>query len=148
MTHKEHFRIYVAAYLLLIKDGKVLLLRRINTGYQDGKYSLVAGHLDGEETAKQSIIREAKEEAGITLSSENLKVVHVMHRLTADREYIDIYLEAEKWDGEIKNMEPEKCGDLSWFPVKNLPQNIVPEVKFVVENLKSELMYSEFGWQN
>jgi hypothetical protein len=32
---------FVAAYLLLLKDGKVLLLRRHNTGYEDGNYGTV-----------------------------------------------------------------------------------------------------------
>lgn len=146
MASKEHFKIYIAAYLVLLKNSQVLLLRRFNTGYQDGNYSLIAGHLDGRETAKECIAREAKEEAGIIVKPENLKVVHVMHRLSSDREYIDIYLQSEKWDGEEKNMEPEKHDDLNWFALNNLPSNIVPEVKFALENLGNEINYTDFGW--
>jgi hypothetical protein len=40
----ERFKLRAAAYLLLIKDGKVLLLRRSNTGWRDGEYTLPAGH--------------------------------------------------------------------------------------------------------
>ena len=147
MSKKEHFQIYIAVYLILMKDEKVLLLRRCNTSYQDGNYSLIAGHLDGEETAKQGIIREAKEEANITLHPENLQVAHVMHRLSADREYIHIYLTAKRWDGEIKNLEPEKCDDLQWFSFSALPSNIVPEVKTALENVRDGKFYGEFGWQ-
>ena len=109
MSEQARFRFYGAAYLVLNKDGKVLLLRRYNTGYQDGNYSLVAGHLDGSETVKQCIIREAREEAGIIMRSEDLKVVHVMHkRSSEEREYFDIYLRAERWEGDVENTEPDK----------------------------------------
>lgn len=70
----------VAVHLFLIKDGKILLLRRSNTGYEDGKYSVVAGHIDGDEDAKTAMIREAREEAGIEITRSNIKFAGVMHR--------------------------------------------------------------------
>lgn len=42
---KERFKVVPAVYLVLRRGEGVLLLRRANTGYQDGKYSLIAGHL-------------------------------------------------------------------------------------------------------
>ena len=48
---KERFKLIVDVHLLLIKDGKIVLLKRANTGYEDGKYGLIAGHADGNETA-------------------------------------------------------------------------------------------------
>ncbi len=146
MSKKEKFKPYAATYLVLIKDGQVLLLRRFNTGYQDGNYSLIAGHLDGGETAKQCIIREAGEEAGVKVSPEDLEVAHVMHRLSPDREYFDIYLRTEKWTGEITNMEPEKCDELKWFNMDGLPDNMLPEVKLALENINKNVHYGEFGW--
>ena len=38
----EPFKLISTVYLLLRRDDELLLLRRANTGYQDGKYSLVA----------------------------------------------------------------------------------------------------------
>lgn len=146
MSKKERFKIYIAAYLLLAKDGQVLLLRRANTGYQDGNYSLIAGHLDGAETAKQCIIREAKEEADIKLRPADLEVVHVMHRFRPEREYIDIYLKTNAWEGEVANKEPEKCDELKWFSLDELPENIIPEVKLALENTKKKIFYGEIGW--
>jgi 8-oxo-dGTP diphosphatase len=146
MSKKERFSVYIAAYLILVKDGQVLLLRRANTGYQDGNYSLVAGHLDGAETAKQCIIREAKEEANLKLRPADLEVVHVMHEYRTDKEYIDIYLKTKTWEGDITNMEPDKCDELKWYSLENLPNNIIPKVKLALENTKKKIFYGEIGW--
>lgn len=146
MPNQERFKAYVAAYLVLIKDKQILFLRRFNTGYQDGNYSLVSGHLEGGETTKQCIIREAREEAGIVMRPEDLKVVHVTHRLTPQREYFDVYLRAEKWTGDIAIMEPNKCDELKWFAVDEFPENMAPEVKFALESIKQNIYYGEFGW--
>lgn len=139
---------YAAAYLLLIKDGHVLLLRRYNTGFQDGNYSLPAGHVEPGENFTQAIIREAKEETGVIVTEEELKTAHVLHRLNPhERTYVDIFFITEKWSGDPENKEPEKCDDLSWFPLTNLPDNTVPYVRQVIENSLKNIPYSEFGWK-
>ncbi|HIE41446.1 MAG TPA: NUDIX domain-containing protein, partial [Candidatus Aenigmarchaeota archaeon] len=71
---KERFKIIPTVYLVLIKDNKILLSRRFNTGFHDGEYSFPAGHLDGNETLIQAMVREAKEEIGIELKPEDLKL--------------------------------------------------------------------------
>lgn len=146
MENTEKFRAYASAYIVLVKGDQVLLLRRYNTGYQDGNYGLVAGHFEGGETAKECIIRESREEAGIVLSPDDLDVVHVMHRIYPEREYFDVFLRAEKWGGEIINMEPDKCDELKWYDLNNLPENMVPEVKLALENIRSGIAYGQFGW--
>ena len=138
----------VACYLLLIKEDKILLLRRFNTGWEDGKYSLISGHLEGDETVKQAMIREAKEEAGINLNPENLHVVHTMHRKSNNNlEYIDFFLIADKWKGEPKIMEADKCDDIRWFYLKNLPGNTLPYIKQAIENYFNKVSFSESGFE-
>lgn len=139
-----------AAYLTLFRDNKILLLRRFNTGYEDGKYSMVAGHVEPNETFTQCIIREAEEEAGILLKPEDLKVVHVMHRNPGDtenNERVDVFFIAEKWDGEIENREPHKCDDLSWFDLDNIPHNVIPHIKQAIDGIRNKIFYSESGWE-
>jgi 8-oxo-dGTP diphosphatase len=143
---KERFKLTPASYLILIKDNKILLSRRFNTGYEDGNYSLVAGHLDGNETFIQGMIRETKEEAGIGIKPEDLKVVHMMHRKVPGEERIDCFLVAKKWKGEPKIMEPHKCDNLRWFELDNLPKNIVPFIKQAIDCISKNIFYSEFGW--
>lgn len=143
---KEKFKLKFAVYLIPRRNNEVLLSLRQNTGWMDGYYSLVAGHVDGGETPEEATIRETKEEAGATVRSEDLKFVHVMHRLkdNPDDEYIDMFFECEKWDGELYNAEPEKCAGLDWFPIDNLPDNILPYVKDVLTKGTQQIYFSHW----
>ena len=134
-----------SAYLLFIKDGNILLLRRRNTGYEDGKYGLVAGHVDADESITQAALRESKEESGIDISPEDLEVKTTMHR-RQDDERVDFFFEVKKWSGEARNMEPDKCDDLRWFPVDEFPSNIIPYIRQAIECYRKGIIYSEFGW--
>ena len=140
---KERFKIIPSVYLVLIKDNKILLSRRYNTGYFDNYYSFPAGHLDGEETVKQAMVREAKEETGIVLNALDLKLIHTMNRRIPDDERVDFFFTTEKWQGEPKIMEPEKCSDLSWFEINNLPNNIIPYIKQAIDSYLNNIIYSE-----
>ena len=142
---KERYKFISAVYLMLIKQNKILLLKRANTGYEDGNYSLVAGHMDGNETIKQAMIREAKEEAGITINEKDLEIVTFLHRMT-DPERFDFFLKCDKWNGNIQNMEPNKCSELSWYGINDLPNNIVPCVKKAIENYRDKIIFDNFGW--
>jgi len=143
----ERFTLRSAVYLILIKDGKTLLARRFKTGWMDGNYSLVAGHLDGNESVFDAMIREASEEAGIKIEKIDLKPLKVLHRMSSDtKEYMDFFFIAEKWEGEPVIKEPNKCDDMGWFPINNLPENTLPYVKEVIENYKDGIPFIESGW--
>lgn len=144
---KERFKQIATSHLFLIKNNKILLLRRFNTGYEDGKYSVPAGHLESNETARQTMVREVKEEVGTGIEIQDLELVHVMHRNETNEERIDFFFTAKKWEGEPKIMEPNKCDDLRWFDVNNLPDNIVPYIKQAIECFSNNTFYSERGWK-
>lgn len=141
----EKFKIIPAVHLLLIRDGKILLLRRMNTGFYDGSYSVIAGHLKEKETATLAMVRETKEECGIILNSESLKMVHVMYRKSSE-ERVDFFFTTERWEGEPINTEKNKCDDLSWFSLNELPNNMVPYVKHGILRFNNGMPFSEFGW--
>jgi 8-oxo-dGTP diphosphatase len=139
-------RFPIAVHLFFIKNDEILLLRRFNTGYEDGNYSVVAGHVDAGETVTQAAVREAGEEAGVTIPPENLQVVQVINRKSND-ERVDFFVTVSAWEGEIRNLEPDKCDDLAWFPLTALPTNMISYVRFALENYQAGIFYSEFGWQ-
>jgi ADP-ribose pyrophosphatase YjhB (NUDIX family) len=141
-------RFYGAVYLVLLEGERVLLLRRANTGFEDGNYSLIAGHVEVGESAMAAMVREAREEAGITLAVDDLQYAHTQHRRSAaGRIYFDIYFTARRWGGEPKNVEPAKCDDMRWFARTGLPDNLTPFVRLVLaEHLPRGSAYSEWGW--
>ena len=141
----------VAVHLFFLHAGEILLLRRFNTGYEDGNYSVVAGHLEAGETVTQAAIREAAEEVGVSIDPQGIHVVHVMNRKTepgrSESDRIDFFMLIDGWRGEITNTEPDKCDQLAWFPLGSLPPNTVPYVRYAIERYLEGRYYSEFGWE-
>ena len=146
MATRERFHMPCAVHVLLLRGGEVLLLRRANTGYQDGNFSTIAGHLDGGEEVLAAAAREAREEAGITLDPTELRMVGVMHNRGDDYEYIDFFVAAERWEGAIVNAEPHKCAELAWHPLDNLPPDTIPYVRRALENYQRGIWFASFGW--
>jgi 8-oxo-dGTP diphosphatase len=134
-----------AVHLFLICNGRILLLRRFNTGYEDGNYSVVAGHLNGGEEVRAAAIREAREEVGIDIAPEDVEVVGVMHRMSND-ERIDWFVAIHRWTGEIRNAEPDKCDDLAWFAPEQIPPNVIPYVQRAIENWLRSVWFDSYGW--
>jgi len=141
---KYNFR--AAVYLILRKENKVLLIRRFNTGWMDGMYSLPAGHIDGNETVQMAMSREAKEEIDLDILAEDLSILHMMHRKSSDAEYMDFFLEAKKYNGTLKNMEENKCDKIDWFPIDSLPENTLGYIKEVFKLISEGKTFSSFGF--
>lgn len=143
----NRFTLRSAVYLAPIKQNKILLLRRYNTGWMDGHYSLISGHIDGNETMFDAMIREAYEEAGIRVKAEDLQPVHTIHRWTEESEYIDFFFSAYNWENTPKIMEKDKCDDMRWFEQNNLPNNFLPYIKVAFDKHKNGIPFSYFGWK-
>jgi 8-oxo-dGTP pyrophosphatase MutT (NUDIX family) len=132
----------IAVYLLLKRGDEILLSLRQNTGYRDGNWSVVAGHVEEGESIVDAIIRETKEEADIVIKHDDLEVAHVMYYCD-DYPYINFFITCERFSGEIRNAEPHKCGGLNFFRENDLPPNTVEAVKTAVENIKNGIFFSE-----
>lgn len=141
---RNYFTIIPAVYLILEKDNQILLLRRYNTGYNDGLYSLPSGHVEDGEFPIDALIREAQEEIGINLKKEDLQLVHTMYRRqSAESTRVDFYIVAKEWSNTISNMEPHKCDDLSWVSYEALPDTVIPVVKQAIMAYREGVIYSE-----
>lgn len=77
--NKPRHSVPLDVHLILKKENDILCIRRCKTGFADGQYALVAGCQEANETITSAIIREAKEEVGIDLLPEWIKMSCVMH---------------------------------------------------------------------
>lgn len=150
--NERNFRVTCSVYILFVKDKNVLMYRRINTDWQNGKYNVPGGHLEQNETAMQGAVREAIEETGLVVSEKDLKLVHVLHRLpksdkTAEtnQDNIDLFFEARKWTGEPKITEENKSDKMIWTPIENLPDDTLLFEKYVIGQILNKEIYSEFS---
>ena len=135
----------VTVHLFFFRENQILLLRRFNTGYADGQYSVPAGHLDGGETVIDAARREALEEVGVLIDPQDVQFSSVMHRRDGD-ERVDFFLHIVQWGGEPLNCEPDKCDELMWVNMDALPLNTIPYIRQALRNHFQKLPFDEYGW--
>lgn len=103
-------------------DGHILIGKR--KGILSPYYSIPGGHLEMGEKFEEGAIREIKEETDLEI--ENPEVIVVTNNLDTYKEsgahYISVVLLARGCQGELKNMEPEKCEEWLWVDPKDLPE--------------------------
>ena len=92
------------------------------------------------------MVREAREEAGITIDPGDLEFVHLMHRQPGN-ERMSLFFRCRSWQGTVFNAEPDKCDDLSWFSYDALPGNMVPYIAHALAAVRRGESYSEFAWR-
>lgn len=143
MADEKHL-IYSAVYGLLKNDSKILLIRRFNTGYKDGFFTLPTGHIEKNELPKEAMVRELSEETGFICDIDSIISLHAMHRICdSGRTYIDYYFEILKYKGNLENKEPEKCDYVGWYEIENIPNNTLPNVKTALDYIKNKIQISE-----
>jgi len=135
----------VTVHLFFFCEDRVLLIRRYNTGYADGQYSVPAGHLDGGETVIAAARREALEEVGVRIEPQDIEFSSVLHRLDGE-ERVDFFVNIHKWDGEPANTEPDKCDEIRWVKMEQLPANTIPYIRQALQNHRQGIKFDEFGW--
>ena len=142
-----HARFPVTVHMFFLRANQILLIRRFQTGYMDGHYSVPAGHLDGNEPVRMAAVREAYEEIGVRIDPADITFAGVFHR-SEDDERVDFFVNVRKWREEPVNAEPEKCDEIHWSDLNDLPTNTIPYIRRAIENLQAGVVFEEFGWGN
>ncbi|MDN4615357.1 NUDIX domain-containing protein [Leifsonia sp. F6_8S_P_1B] len=140
---------YPAAVYLCLRDdrGRVLLLRRAGTGYRDGELALPAGHIEPGESATAALLRETREELGLDLPADAVRMVLVQHGIADGLAYVDFVFAAVLARGMRPRIaEPDKASELLWAPLDELPADVVPVIRNALEALARGETYTEYGW--
>lgn len=128
--------------LILYNAGKILLLKQ--TKPNGGNYTLVGGNIEAKEVAKETLIRESYEEAGIILKSKDLSLVHVLQKVKENEQRIVLYFKAQHYEGKLQAREKEKFKSVRWFSLNELPSNLTETVRHVLHQYRQGIYYSEF----
>lgn len=102
--------------LCLIADGdRILLQNRVKKDWRG--YTLPGGHIEPGESIVDAVIREMKEETGLTIMDPELAGVK-QFPIEGGR-YIVFLFKAEKYEGELKSSEE---GDVNWIQTDQLSE--------------------------
>ena len=97
------------AVLCLIKDGdRVLLQNRVKKDWQG--YTLPGGHVERGESFVDAVVREMKEETGLTI--EKPRMVGIKQFPIDGGRYIVLLFEATQFTGEVVSSEE---GEMTWI---------------------------------
>lgn len=137
--------VVAAAYVVLRRPGaggdEVLLQHRAGTGYMDGCWATVAGHVDPGESVHEAAVREALEEVGVVVEPEDLRPLTALHRLERGgpqvEQRLDAFFEVTRWSGEPVLREPDRADALAWHRLTALPDPVVPHERLVLDLLAS-----------
>ena len=150
----DRFAVVPASYAYLLREGdggaEVLLQQRGAVPYMGGHWAAAAaGHVERGETAHDAARREAYEELG--LDGVDLRFEFTMQRTRhadAIDERVDFFFTTRRWSGEPRIVEPDKCADLGWFPLADLPEPLVPHEAYALAHLGGSDRYLTFGFHD
>ena len=133
---------YAAVYgIIRNNEGKILTIKRRNTGYLDWWYGLPAGHVEDTEALVDSIQREIMEEVWLRVEPENLKLIHTSHRVDKDRIYFDFFFKVETYTGTPTNTEPDKSEGAFWIS----PKEEKFQSRVILEKIENSETFSEIN---
>ncbi len=127
--------------LILYNQGHILLLQQ--TKPNGGNYTLVGGTIESQEFARESLVRESLEEAGIKLQKKDLVLAHVLHKKSPSEQRITLYFKTSRWEGKLRAREKDKFKAAKWFDLDKLPDNLTTSVRHVLKCYRRGIFFSE-----
>lgn len=142
MPIQRRFRTILTARLLLEYRDHYLYLAQTKSNGES--FTLPGGKIEGEEFAKEALIREAFEEAAIILTKKSLKLVHVVHKKLRSTTEIIYFFHATTWQGELKVKEPDKFRETAWFPIDERPKRLPAVIQSAMSKIAKGKIFSQF----
>lgn len=131
---------HVVVDTLVIKNKKILLVKRAPHLLNGGKFGLIGGFVDRDETLEQAVLREVLEETGYKVKIERmLRIKDSPNRRGEDRQNISFSYIATALEkvGEPDNESTE----VTWFDLDKLPL----EEEFAFDHYEDVTLYLKTG---
>ena len=155
--HNRHFQLIVDVHLFLLGDGDLLLGRRANTGYGDGAYEPPSDRLAERETLVEAAVRVAAAQVGIEIDPAQVSLAHVLHDVSGQGR-MAFFLTADGWAGDagavprhpglrnpgLRNPGTRSYNDFGWFPLTELPANMIDRARVAVRNFAAGARFSTY----
>lgn len=120
---KDYIGVGVGA-VIVGKAGKVFASQRGPLSRNEaGKWEFPGGSVEFGETLEHAIVREMREEYGVSVKPVRLLCVadHILPR-EGPQHWVSPTFICRLVRGEPKILEPGKCGAIGWFTIKELAQ--------------------------
>jgi 8-oxo-dGTP diphosphatase len=124
MHEQAFYRISIKG-IVIDEQGRILLSREDN-----GKWELLGGGLDHGEEPKDCLVREIREETGLTVTSISELPIHF---LTVQRQGHDTYIANVIYEITLENLDftpSDECQELRFFSLEDMMQvELFPNVR-------------------
>lgn len=115
---------YYITVVVFIQNNKNEFLIQKRVKKKDGKWATTGGHPVSGETSKQGIITEIKEELGINVVEENVKLFKT---IKTEDDFVDIYYLKEDIDINKIKIQEEEVEDVKWSTIDEIQKMIQQE---------------------
>ena len=142
---------FLSSVYIIIKsnNNEILLQRRQGTKLWPGFLALPAGHIDEGENAIDAVIREAREELNIEIDENDIVDSFVANRRNKSlKPYFDVYFEISSYRGKLTINEPDRCSELKWCDINNLPEDMVDFEVEALKNRRKGIVFSVIDTDN
>ncbi|MGK9267736.1 NUDIX domain-containing protein [Bacillus inaquosorum] len=137
MEKTQHPRVGVGAFILNEKQELLLVLRKKEP--EANHWSIPGGKVEWMENVEDTVIREIKEEVGVTIQIDSLLCItnHILPE--EETHWVCPTYKSRIHKGTVKNCEPEAIIDIGWFSLQEMPTPLTLTTKKALENFFNHL---------
>ncbi len=137
----------VDVFAVLRQDDQVLLTRRAGDIPGTGQWALPSGRLEAGEDVVSAVRRELAEELGIAVLEQDVTCFGVSHARPPDgHARLGLGFAISNWSGELRIREPEKCSQLQWHALVDLPEPTMGYTRIVLDLYRGTPVLVVRGW--
>ncbi len=141
MPTQNRRRTTLTTRLILEDADKILMLAQ--TKLNGDGFTLPGGKIEAMEFAKESLIRECKEEADIIIKKKDLQLAHIVYNKLKGSTEIVFFFSAKNWKNTPRIVEVEKFSDCIWVSRLEIPKKTTTVVKNALKRWFEGKIYSE-----